>query len=216
MKVFETLDRFTTPNGQELTFHQRDGDSYVYLDGEELMATRSPDSERQLARLACGGLKAGARVLIGGLGLGYTLHAALEVLPAGAQVVVAEVFACVIRWNHTFVPDLQGGALTDPRTDVRHVDVWDEIRGGGPWDSILLDVDNGPEAWCLESNGRLYDRRGLGAIRAALAPGAAVGFWSAQRNPRFLKSLDKSGFDARCHTIKAHGVRHHVFLARAA
>lgn len=214
MKIFETLDRFETPDGQTLTFHRRDGDYYVYLEGEELMATRSPDSEQALARLACAELGSGARVLVGGLGLGYTLRAALDVLPAGAEVMVAEVFERVIQWNRCFVPDLQGDALTDPRTRIEHLDVWAAIREKGPWDAILLDVDNGPEAWCLPSNARLYDRGGLAQIRDALAPEGTVAFWSAQRNDRFLKTLHKSGFDARCHAVKAHGVRHYVFLAR--
>lgn len=214
VKIFETLARFTTPSGQELTLHRRDGDHFVYLDGEELMATRRPESEQALARWTCEGIGSRPRVLIGGLGLGYTLHAALDVLPADAQVMVAEVFACVIEWNRTFVPDLQGGALTDPRTTIRHVDVWDEIRHGGPWNAILLDVDNGPAAWCLETNERLYGRAGLDRIQTALAPGGAVGFWSAQPNPRFLKQLQKTGFDARCRNVKAKGVRHQVFIGR--
>ena len=216
MKIFETLARYTTPSGQELVLHRRDGDFFVNLDGEELMASRAPESERALARMACEGLGRSTprpRVLIGGLGLGYTLNAALGVLPATAEVVVAEVFACVIEWNRTFLADFQGDALTDSRTQIRHVDVWDEIRLGGPWNAIMLDVDNGPDAWCLEQNQRLYDRRGLAIIKSALAPGGVAAFWSAQRNDRFLKMLKKSGFDARCRNIKAQGVRHQVFLA---
>lgn len=217
MKIFETLARYTTPSGQELVLHRRDQDFFVNLDGEELMASRRPESERALARFACEDLsksRTRPKVLIGGLGLGYTLRAALDVLPANAEVVVAEVFGCVIEWNRTFLAELQGDALTDPRTQIRHVDVWDEIRKGGPWNAIMLDVDNGPAAWCLETNRRLYDRRGMAAIQSALKPGGVAAFWSAQRNDRFLKFLSKSGFDARCRNIKSHGVRHHVLLAR--
>jgi spermidine synthase len=213
MKAFETLASHTSPAGHLLTLHHRDGDYFVHLNGEELMATRSPDSERALATLACGDLGARSRVLIGGLGLGYTLRAALDVLPADAKVVVAELFACIIDWNRRFLPDLQAGALTDPRTTIRNVDVWREIERGGPWHGILLDVDNGPEAPCLEDNDRLYDRRGLAVIRKALAPGGVVAFWSAQRNERFLKTLRKSGFSARCQSVKGRGVRHQVFVA---
>jgi spermidine synthase len=216
MKPFETLARHTSPAGHTLTLHHRDGDYFVHLDGEELMATHSPDSERALATLACRDLGPRPRVLIGGLGLGYTLRAALDVLPEDAEVVVAELFACVIDWNRTIVPDLQGGALTSPRTRIRNVDVWREIQRGGPWDSILLDVDNGPEAPCLEINSRLYDRRGLGAIRKALAPRGVVAFWSAQRNERFLKTVRKSGFVTRCHSVKGGGVRHQIFVATVA
>jgi len=217
LKAFETLGRFTTPEGQELTFHRRDDDYFVYLDGDELMSSRAPGSERALAELACSELSGRPRVLIGGLGLGFTLRAALDALPAGAKVVVAEVFSCIIEWNRTYLPDLQGEALTDRRTRITHADVWDLIPKEAPWDAILLDVDNGPEAWCLRSNRRLYDRPGLAQIRAALAPGGLVGFWSAHSDPRFVKTLSKSGFEARSHTVRARegrGARHTVFLAR--
>lgn len=217
MKAFETLDRFATPDGRELTFHRRDGDYFVYLDGDELMSSRAPGSERALAELACRGLGARPRVLIGGLGLGFTLRAALDALPAGAEVVVAEVFACVIEWNRRYLPGLQGEALTDRRVGVVHADVWDSIRFLGPWDAILLDVDNGPAAWCLESNGRLYDAPGLLQIREALAPRGVVAFWAAHGDPRFVKLLRRSGFEASAHTARARGARgarHTVFVAR--
>ena len=217
MKAFETLDRFTTPDGRALTFHRRDGDYFVYLDGEELMSTRAPGSERALAELACEGLGERPRVLIGGLGLGFTLRAALDALPPKAEVVVAELFAKVIQWNRRWLAALQGGALTDRRTRIAHADVWDLIEREGPWDAILLDVDNGPEAWCFEANQRLYDRSGLGRIRAALAPGGVAAFWAAQADPRFTKMLSKSGFQARRQTVRAHrgrGARHSVYLAR--
>ena len=217
MKAFETLDSFTTPDGRELTFHRRDRDHFVYLDGDELMSSRAPGSERALAELGCEGLRGSPRVLIGGLGLGFTLRAALDVLPPRAEVVVAEVFQCVIDWNRRYLPDLQGGALTDRRTRIVHTDVWDELQRGAPWDSILLDVDNGPAAWCLDANQRLYDRPGLVQIDAALAPGGIAAFWSAHQDPRFVKTLRKAGFDARSHTIRAHdgrGARHAVFVAR--
>lgn len=217
MKAFETLDRFTTPDGQELTLHRRDRDYFVYLDGEELMSSRAPGSEQALAEIGCGDLEGRPRVLIGGLGLGYTLRAALDVLPSGARVTVAEVFSSVITWNRTYLANLQGNALTDRRTRIEHADVWDLVRRNGPWDAILLDVDNGPAAWCLASNQRLYDRNGLAQLRCALAPGGRVAFWSAQNDPRFVKTLKKSGFEAKSHTVRAHrgrGAKHAVFLAR--
>jgi len=217
VKAFETLDRFTTPDGQELTLHRRDRDHFVYLDGEELMSSRAPGSEQALAELACGDLQGRPRVLIGGLGLGFTLRAALDVLPPGARVVVAELFAAVIQWNRTYLANLQGNALTDRRTRIEHGDVWNLVRSKGPWDAILLDVDNGPEAWCLKRNGRLYDQPGLLQLQAALAPGGRIGFWASQADPRFVKTLRKSGFDARSHTVRAHagrGAKHVVFVAR--
>jgi spermidine synthase len=217
VKAFETLDELLTPEGQRLSFHRRDGDYFVYLDGEELMSSRAPGSERALAELACGGLGGGARLLIGGLGLGFTLRAALDVLPRDARVVVAELFDKVIEWNRAYLGALQRGALDDPRTRIVHADVWELVRDGGPWDAILLDVDNGPEAWCFAPNRRLYDRAGLERIRTALAPGGVVAFWSAQPDPGFLKRLRKGGFEARAHGVRAHrgrGARHVVLVAR--
>ena len=217
MKAFETLDRYTTPDGRQLTLHRRDGDFFVNLDGDELMSSRAPGSERALAEMACEGLSDRPRVLIGGLGLGFTLRAVLDVLPSGAEVVVAELFAKVIEWNRTWLADLQGDALTDRRTRIAHADVWDLVRRGGPWDAILLDVDNGPEAWCFESNSRLYDIPGLLRIQQALAPNGVAGFWSAQADARFIKTLHKSGFDARSYNVRARagrGARHTVFVAR--
>jgi spermidine synthase len=217
VKAFETLDRFTTPDGRQLTFHRRDGDFFVYLDGDELMSSRAPGSERALAELACGGLGSRPRVLIGGLGLGFTLRAALDVLPADAEVVVAEVFASVSEWNRTYLGDLQGDALTDHRTRIVCADVGEAIEGPSPWDGILLDVDNGPAAWCLDSNGRLYDGPGLRRIHDALVPGGVVAFWAAHGDPRFVKRLRRHGFDARGHATRARGdrgARHTVFVAR--
>jgi len=219
VKAFETLGRFTTPDGRELTCHRRDGDYFVYLDGDELMSSRAPGSERALAELACGALGDRPRVLIGGLGLGFTLRAALDVLPARAEVVVAEVFACVIEWNHTYLPHLHGDALTDRRTRIVHADVRDLVRQGGPWDAILLDVDNGPAAWCLAANRRLYERPGLLEIRAGLAPAGVVAFWSAHSEVRFLETLRTCGFEARAHAVRARpgrGARHTIFVAHAA
>lgn len=217
MKAFETLDKFITPDGRALTLHRRDDDYFVYLDGEELMASRAPGSEKALAELACEGLTGRPRVLIGGLGLGFTLRAALDVLPAGAEVVVAELFSIVIEWNRTHLAHLQGGALTDRRTRIAHNDVWDLVRGGGPWDAIMLDVDNGPEAWCFDTNHRLYDAPGLLRIQEALAPNGVAAFWSAQPDARFIKTLYKSGFDARSYNVRARegrGARHTIFIAR--
>ena len=123
----------------------------------------------------------------------------------------------VIEWNRTWLADLQHGALTDRRTRIAHADVWELLESETSWDAILLDVDNGPEAWCFASNRRLYDRAGLERIRVALTPGGVAAFWAAQADPGFLKLLRKSGFAARRHTVRAHagrGARHTVFVAR--
>ena len=129
---------------------------------------------------------------------------------------MAEVFAHVIEWNRTYLPNLQGKALTDRRTRIVQADVWDLIRRDAPWDAILLDVDNGPVAWCLESNRRLYDKVGLLQIQAALNPKGIVAFWSANPAPRFVKLLSKCGFDAASHAVRARGergARHTILVA---
>ena len=217
MKPFETLDQATTPDGQPITLHHRDGGYFILLDGEELMATRAPGSELALAELGCKDLPSTEpRVLIGGLGLGYTLKAALEVVPGKATVVVAELMGAVIEWNRTHLAHLQGGALEDPRAEIREGDVWGQIQQHGPWDAILLDVDNGPSAYCLDANGRLYGKKGIEVLRRALLPGGRLAVWSAYSDPAFVRRLEKSGFRAKAHRVRSRGTkghRHTVFVA---
>lgn len=221
MKPLETLDSVTTPDGHRLSLHRRDGDVYICLDGEELISTRAPGSESELGRMACSGLARSKhpRVLIGGLGLGYTLRAALEVLPAGASVVVAEVFAAVTSWNRDVLADLHCGSLEDPRVEIVERDVWFLINEPGRrlYDAILLDVDNGPDAWCLESNSRLYSGAGLDRIKRALSPGGLLAIWSSDDDRTFVKRLGKNGFDASSTTVRSRGrkgTRHTIFMAR--
>ena len=221
MRPFETLDHVTTSEGRRLTLHHRDGDYFINLDGEELMASREPGSERALAELGCGHLGATARprVLIGGLGLGYTLSSALDMLPTGATVVVAELFPSVVAWNRTHLLDLHGRALDDHRVRVFEGDVGEVLADSRqqPFDAILLDVDNGPDAWCLESNGRLYDRLGLAHIYRSLKPKGLLAVWSADRDPAFVKQLRKGGFETRTETVLSRadrGSKHTIFLAR--
>jgi spermidine synthase len=220
MRPFHTLASVTTPDGRRLTLHRRETDFFIHLDGEELMSSRAYGSEAALAELACRDLAQvrRPRVLIGGLGLGYTLRAALQVLPGTAEVIVAEVFPCVVDWNRRYLADL-GGPLEDPRVRVVERDVVDLLGDTRqtPYQVILLDVDNGPAAWCQDSNRRLYDRRGLERIRRSLAPGGVLAVWSAQADPVFVKRLRQCGFAARAETARASGrkgSRHTIFLAR--
>jgi len=221
MRPFETLDSVTIPDGRELTLHRRDRDFAIYLDGDELMATRAPGSEMALATIALEyrSSTSAPQVLIGGLGLGYTLRSALEVLPAGGRVVVAEVFDSVVIWGRTHLAGLHGSSLDDPRVRVVAQDVHAVIGEGSPrWDAILLDVDNGPDAWCLETNRRLYDRRGLSRIQSSLRSGGVLAIWSAHHDAAFVKRLGMTGFDVETKTVRAHGrkgSRHTIFLARA-
>lgn len=219
MKRFETLDAFTTPDGQRLTLHHRDGDYFIDLDGHELMSTRVHDSETALGALACEGLREahGPRVLIGGLGLGFTLKAALEVLPPDAEVIQAEVFPIVVAWHREHLEAL-AVPLDDERVRVEIADVARFIahHEGSPFDAILLDTDNGPDAMCVGSNAALYGDGGIELIRAALRPGGALAVWSAHRDPSFVRRLRRARFRVREETVRGHagkGPRHTIYLA---
>ena len=153
----------------------------------ELMNTRAIGTERALAELACAPLASHdrARVLIGGLGMGFTLAAALEMLGPNAEVVVAELVPEVVEWNRKHVGDAADHPLRDPRTAVHVGDVAEQVRDpGSGFDAIMLDVDNGPEAILRRENNWLYGAAGLAAMRAALRPGGTLAIWSAGRTAR--------------------------------
>jgi spermidine synthase len=219
MKPFETLDTFVTPAGLKLTLHRRDNDHFIYLDGYELMSTRVHDSETALGTLACEKLrgKRQARVLIGGLGMGFTLKAALEVLGPDAEVVQAEVFPVVVEWHRLHLQEL-AVPLDDARVRIHIGDVSDLIRSrsGPTYDAILLDTDNGPDAMCVGTNATLYDSLGIELARSALRPGGTLAVWSAHDDPAFAKRLRRCGFDVRTEAVRGHagkGPRHFLFLA---
>lgn len=219
MKPFETLDTFITPHGQRLTLHHRDGDYFIDLDGHELMSTRVHDSESALGKLACERLRGvrAPRVLIGGLGLGFTLKAALDALPEDAEVVLAEVFEVVVEWHRRHLGGL-GVPLADPRVRVLIGDVFDLVRRHQDprWDAILLDTDNGPDAMCIAGNASLYDEAGIELISAALQPGGTLAVWSAHPDDAFVRRLRRAGFHVRQHIVRGHrrkGPRHTIFLA---
>ena len=218
MRPFETLDRVPRADGTVLSLHHRDGDYFIHLDGEELMSTRRTGSEAALARVACQQRPEGQnpRVLIGGLGFGYTLRAALEALPPRAEVVVAEIYSAVVEWNRELLEPIHRQTLEDERVVIQNANVWDLLDGRQTFDVVLLDVDNGPSAWCLTSNSRLYDRKGLQRIRASLAPRGVLAVWSAYADEAFVKRLKKSGFSTRVERVRDHhrkGAQHTIFIA---
>jgi len=220
MHPFETLDRVTTPEGRELSLHHHDGHYFIHLDGEELMSTWVHGSESALAEMACRELAPTRRprILIGGLGLGFTLRAALEALPERAEVVVAEIFPEVVEWNRAYLTHL-GQPLQDPRVRIHAGDVVGLLQEGPSrhYHAALLDVDNGPSEWCLAANRALYDRRGLQQIRKSLVAGGILAVWSAYPDPVFVKTLRKGGFEARSQTVRGRGSkgpRHTIFLGR--
>jgi len=220
VKRRELLASTNTPDGAQMTLSLHAGDYYIEVDGQPLMSTRAPGSEKALADLAVRELagKSSPRVLIGGLGLGFTLGAALDVLPRGASVVVVEFFETIVDWNRKFGFQSATDRLADPRVVVEVMDVVDYLRDvKRPFDAILLDVDNGPDAWCLASNSRLYDRTGLMRIQHALKTGGLLAVWSAVSSSVFETRLADVGFTARSETVRSRGhkgERHTIFLAR--
>jgi len=220
VKRRELLASTITPDGMRMTLLLHAGDYYIEIDGQPLMSSRAPGSEKALAELAARALTGNShpRVLIGGLGLGFTLGAALDVLPGGASVVVVEFFETIVDWNHKFGFHSATDRLADPRVIVEVTDVVEYLRDvKRPFDAILLDVDNGPDAWCLASNERLYDRPGLIRIQQALKPGGLLAIWSAEGSSAFEKRLAGVGFAVRSETVRSRGhkgERHTIFLAR--
>ena len=219
MPTLDNLGEARTPDGRKLTLYRRHGEYFIDLDNEQLMSSWDHGSEEDLAKLGCVDLPDAKRprVLVGGLGLGFTLKAALEILPAGARVEVAEIMPPVAEWNRTHLRDLNGRLLDDPRVTVHLSDVQKLLRRGGPFDAILLDVDNSPDGWCLTTNGRLYDRGGLAALRDTLKPGGCLAIWSAAPETPFVKRLRKAGFEARVRMVRSRngkGPRFWIFLAR--
>lgn len=200
----------------------RRGDEYaIRLRGAELMNSRAHQSEERLATLGCAGLgaKPGARVLIGGLGMGFTTRAALDVLPADAKLTVVELVPAVIEWNRGPLASLAQHPLDDPRVEVVLEDVRTLIgEADGEFDAILLDVDNGPDAFTAPSNAALYGVPGLKRARRALVSGGVLGVWSVEDDRAFTGRLTGVGFSVEQHRVPPRpgsGARHVLWIARA-
>ncbi|MDH3732882.1 MAG: hypothetical protein OEU54_05075 [Gemmatimonadota bacterium] len=205
----------------ELGLYQRGADYFIKIvGGPELMSTRAHASEDALGSIACKGLrgKPGTRVLIGGLGMGFTSSAALKTLGVDAEVVVAEIVPAVVEWNRGALGEFAGRPLDDPRMQVQVVDVAVLLRKEpAAFDAIVLDVDNGPEGLTRASNQWLYSKSGLRAVFNTLRPGGAVAIWSAGPDKAFMKRLRAVGFVVEQITVRAHagkGARHVIWMAR--
>ena len=207
LKPFRNLAATRTPDGSQFTLHEHDGEFFLKLNGRQLMSTTSTSSEILLSQVVCEGLSRHRepRVLIGGLGLGYSLQRVLEIVGEGATVEVAELLPEVVAWNREFLMNVNGRLLNDPRVKVLVDDVFKVIRKGGPdhYDAILLDVDNGPTSFVQPKNARLYDRNGFILIRRSLTPHGKVAFWSANPEPDFERSLGRAGFKVEAVPAKA-------------
>jgi spermidine synthase len=218
MKPTTTLARETTPEGKELVLYRRDGIYTLRVDGLELMTSRAHGSEEALARLACEGLedRRAPRVLVGGLGFGYTLRSTLDLLPHRSSVVVCEIFESLLTWNRDFLDELAGRPLEDPRVEALCVDVWDVLDRSELFDAILLDVDKGPWALTLLSNERLYQSEGLTRLASSLKKTGRLAIWSSGASPDFERRLRRAGFEVTTERVSGRGrrgPRHTIFVA---
>jgi spermidine synthase len=220
LKKHERLGQATAPDGTVLTFYRHDRDFALRVAGVELMSTRRFHSEEQLAELACRPLqnRSGARVLIGGLGFGFTLKAALRVLRRDATVLVAEIVPEVIEWNRNPEFPLAAAALADPRVQLQHDDVANVLRARqGAFDAIMLDVDNGARALTTVGNAELYRAQGVRQATASLRPGGRLAYWSADDDPGFAALLRGAGLSVQSFRVRGHatsGGKHTVLVAR--
>ena len=223
MKPRIAIAEVTTPNGGRLVLEQHDSDYYVRMDGSILMSTRSTVSERFLADVVARRL-AGCpepRVLVGGLGFGFTARELWDQTGGRAEIVVAELFEEVISWNRTYLTEFNGGIADKKGVSVVADDVWNLLSPSSDaerFDAVLLDVDNGASALVQRQNGRLYSRRGLHRIASALRPRGQVAIWSASADFAFSRRLNQTGFEVEEIPVRAHErarrSAHVVYLAR--
>jgi spermidine synthase len=209
------LARAVMPDGGELVLCRRGDGFEIRCNGWELMSSRAHRSEEALARLGCVNLPPAPRVLIGGLGMGFSLRAALDVLPAAARVLVAELVGEIIGWNRGPLAMLAGRPLDDARVTVVHDDVAEALNGE-KFDAILLDIDNGPATPVYRERPGLYGVDGLRRIRKALAVEGIVAVWAADRSPEFEEALHAAGFAWRGVEVAADdagGVMHTIYVA---
>lgn len=208
MKPAKLLAEAVLPDRSVLSLREHDGHHVIRVDGEMLMTTRATLSETTMAELAAEGPGVGKlrRVLVGGLGFGFTLKRVLELGVPQSRVVVAELLPQVVEWNRTHLRGVNGALLDDPRVEIVLEDVRSvlEREGKAAWDAILLDVDNGPTAMVDRRNKRLYTEEGLEAVLRALKPGGRAVYWSAVRDEEFLGRLQDAGFAVQTVGAKAY------------
>ena len=222
MKPWEVLGETQTPDGTAMALTRRDREYVILANGKSLMSSLMHGSEEALATLACPHLQKleDPSVLVGGLGMGFTLRATLDVLPPGGHVIVAELVPAVVEWNRGPLGPLAGYPLKDKRVQVIVGDVSGVLSSSrGKFDAILLDVDNGPAPFTADANAGLYDDRGLAAARTALKPRGVLAIWSAWDNRKFVQRLKYAGFDVAVEHVRGRlkkgGPHHTIFVARA-
>jgi len=222
VKPWILLDEAAVPNSSDLLrLYRRDDEFSIKAGGFELMNSRKHGSEEALAELGCRPVaaKKEPRVLVGGLGMGFTLAAALSLLPPGARVTVSELIPAVVEWNRGPLGEFAGRPLADPRVSVKERDVADIIRErGARFDAILLDVDNGPDALTHPGNARLYGDAGLAAAATVLGKSGVLAVWSVSSDAAFVRRLRRAGFTVEEHKVQARAgrgrARHVVWVGR--
>ncbi len=221
MIPWELVDTALVPgDGKELRLYRRGREFSIRIDRQELMNSSVHGSEDALAELACGRIahRPGPRVLIGGLGMGYTVAATLRQVGTEGQVVVAELVPAVVAWNRGVLGVLAGHPLRDGRVSVREADVAEILQSAQQaYEAILLDVDNGPEGLSRKANDWLYSAEGLKASFSALRPGGVLAVWSAAPDRGFTRRLRAAGFATEIMQVRARGPRkgghHTIWLA---
>jgi spermidine synthase len=218
--AWELLGRTSTPEGEDLTLMRRSGEYVIFANGKSLMSSRMHGSEEALATFACRRARTSPApcVLVGGLGMGFTLRATLDLLPAIATVVVAELLPAVVEWNRGALGELASNPLNDRRVEVAIGDVADTLRNSSRrFDAVLLDVDNGPAAFTAERNSALYGDGGLASALEALRPEGVLAIWSAWDDRKFEQRLRYAGFRVRVEHVRGRlkkgGPHHTIFLA---
>ncbi len=202
MRKIQFLDSVAIPDGGELVLTQRDDLFVIRVNDVELMSNRTYGSEQKLARLGVAvlGPRPAPRVLIGGLGMGFTLRAVLDELAgqSDADVVVAELFPAVVQWNRTWLGRFANHPLDDPRVQIADGDVGRLLADSTQtFDLVLLDVDNGPEALVIDENRHLYTQRGIGTLHRALRPGGVAAVWSADHDTAARAAVTSSSSGRR-------------------
>ncbi len=220
MQAPELIDEARTPAGERIRLTRESGYFLVHVDDVLLMTSGAHHSEELMATIGCRGLRGrnDTRVLVGGLGLGYTLRAALNAVGPRATVVVSELLEAVVDWSRSHVGHLAGHPLDDPRVVVEVGDLVAYVHSRPePFDALLLDVDCGPDSFTSKGNGRLYDRDGLALLRQLLRPGGTLVVWSAYQCPPFVRDLKKAGFKPEVVTARERGDRgalHTLYVGR--
>ena len=221
MIPWELIGETVTPEGTHMSLTRRGNEYLILADGKDLMSSRMKGSEEALATIGCERAKnaESPRVLVGGLGMGFTLRATLDALPKESEVVVAELIPAVVEWNRGVLGALAKNPLDDPRTTVALGDVAETMRRNPKgFDAILLDVDNGPAAFTQKFNAGLYGNEGLLLGKSALRDAGTYAVWSAWDDRKFEHRLKHHGFAIETHHVRARGKQggrvHTIFVGK--